>query len=257
MIVSCPECDGKFRVANDALGDSGRKVRCKSCRHIWFQTPEAEIELAPAIVEPSEEPQDIPESISPAAFDEQGPLDDDFVEPGKVRSRRPRGFAPEKVKKKGKGLLVGWVLFFVLAGGLGYGFWNERVLIVRTLPQAMNLYDLLGLDVFLTGEGLEIENQKTERATKDGKKLIVLSGDIANITEDKIVVPKIIGSLRASNGEALSRKTITPSVEYLEPSEKSHFLIELIASPDAILADVQFISDEEALQTPDFEPTEK
>ncbi len=259
MIISCPECDGKFRVPDEALGETGRKVRCKSCRHTWFQVPVAEIEInsPPAAPDVNETTPDIPDNIAGPAFAEPDPVDDDFIEPGKVRSKRPKGFAPEKAKKKGKGLLVGWVLFFILAGGLGYGFWSERVLVVSTLPQAMKLYDLLELEVFLPGEGLAIENQKFERATKAGTKLIVVTGEIVNTTEEKIVVPKLIGSLRANTGEALSRKTISPSVDFLGPKERTKFLIELISTPKAIQADVNFVSDEQALQTPDFEPVEK
>ena len=258
MIVSCPECDSKFRIASEALGDTGRKVRCKSCRHTWFQTPDVEMEINPPEVklEEDEITPDIPEEIVQPPLEQNDSDNDDFIEPGKIRPKRPRGFSSEEKKKKGKGLLVGWVLFFVLAGGLGYAFWNERVLVVTTLPQSMKLYDFLELQVFLPGEGLVIENQKFERGTKDGKKLIVVTGEIVNITDEKVVVPKLIGSLRAKSGEALSRKTISPAVEYLGPKGKTNFLIELISTPDAIQADVNFVSDEEALQTPDFEPAE-
>ncbi|MFD2204427.1 zinc-ribbon domain-containing protein [Kiloniella antarctica] len=259
MIISCPECSGKFRVAAEALGESGRKVRCKSCRHTWFQTPDAEIEIAAPAVSPDINTgiSEIPENIVGPSEVAPEPVNDDFIEPGKVRSKKPKGFAPEKAKKKGKGVLVGWLLFFALAGGLGYGFWSERVLIVKTVPEAMKLYELLDLQVFLTGEGLKIENQKFERATKDGTKLIVVTGEIVNVTNEKIIIPKLIGSLRANTGEALSRKTISPSVKFLGPEEKTEFFIELISTPKAIQADVNFVSDEEALQTPDFDPIDK
>ncbi|OUS12164.1 hypothetical protein A9Q97_06525 [Rhodospirillales bacterium 47_12_T64] len=263
MIVSCPECDSKFRLAPEALGDKGRKVRCKSCRHTWLQVPDTEPDTEIEIASPSANPEpedatpDIPENIAGPANEVPDPIEDDFVEPGKVRSKRPKGFTAEKQKKKGKGLLVGWLLLFILAGGLGYGFWSERVLIVSTVPQTMKLYDLLDLQVFLPGEGLVIENQKFEQATKAGKKLIVLTGEIVNATKEKIIVPKLIGSLRANTGETLSRKTISLTVEFLEPTEKINFLIELTTAPNAIQADVNFVSDEEALQTPDFEPVKK
>ena len=36
MIVSCPECNSRFKVSADALGVDGRKVQCSDCRHVWF-----------------------------------------------------------------------------------------------------------------------------------------------------------------------------------------------------------------------------
>ena len=268
MIVSCPECSSKFRLASDALGDSGRKVRCSSCRHTWFQKPEKEGEIN----EPVENPSPVEENaslepvksdeIKASTFDEPSPMGDDFVEPGNVRAKRPRGFAQnkKKVKKKskGKGLLVGWLLFLFLAGGMGYGVAEQsaRIMIVDAVPQTMKLYDFLGLQVFEVGEGLAIKSE-TAWASRDGKKLIVISGQILNVTEEKIVVPKLLGAIRAETGEAVSRKIISPPVAYLDAKDRIDFLIELVSSKKGFQVDVDFISDDEALQNPDFDPVEE
>jgi predicted Zn finger-like uncharacterized protein len=39
MKISCPECDTKFAVNADAIGESGRKVKCVNCGKVWFQEP--------------------------------------------------------------------------------------------------------------------------------------------------------------------------------------------------------------------------
>ena len=39
MIISCPECGGKFRIDPSALGAGGRTVRCGKCAHTWLQAP--------------------------------------------------------------------------------------------------------------------------------------------------------------------------------------------------------------------------
>ncbi len=36
MIVSCPSCQTRFRLAEELLGPAGRIVRCSVCRYIWF-----------------------------------------------------------------------------------------------------------------------------------------------------------------------------------------------------------------------------
>jgi predicted Zn finger-like uncharacterized protein len=39
MILTCPSCEKHFQVPDGAIGAEGRKVRCSSCRHVWFQEP--------------------------------------------------------------------------------------------------------------------------------------------------------------------------------------------------------------------------
>ncbi|KLN62375.1 hypothetical protein WH96_02390 [Kiloniella spongiae] len=258
MIVSCPECSSKFRIASEALGDSGRKVRCSSCRHTWFQEPELEFTPTDADIPTDENvaasSADTPSPMPP----EPSPLDDDFVEPGNVRSKRPKGFAADKKKekKKGKGGLIAWLLLLILGGGAGYAVADQsvRIQIVNTVPEAMKVYDFLDLQVYPVGYGLAIENQEIERASRDGQKLIVITGEIQNTTDKKVVVPKLLGAMRTESGEAVSRKTIIADVAYLDPEEKITFLIELVNSSKAKLVNVNFISDEDALQNPDFSP---
>jgi predicted Zn finger-like uncharacterized protein len=260
MIVSCPECSSKFRIASEALGDKGRKVRCSSCKHTWFQEPELEFTPTDADIpaDTNDVSSDVSENTPPPIPSEPSPLDDDFVEPGNVRSKRPKGFAPDKVKekKKGKGGLIAWLLLLILGGGVGYAVADQsaRIQIVNTVPEAMKVYDFLDLQVYPVGYGLAIENQQIERASRDGQKLIVITGEIQNTIDKKVIVPKLLGAMRTESGEAVSRKTITTDVAYLDPEEKITFLIELVNSSKAKLVNVNFISDEDAIQNPDFSP---
>jgi|GEM_PF-1766079 len=47
MILVCPNCNSKFRIALSELGDAGRVVRCSVCGHEWL----AERNAANAIME--------------------------------------------------------------------------------------------------------------------------------------------------------------------------------------------------------------
>lgn len=40
MILTCPACDTKYVVKDDAIPPHGRQVRCASCKHSWHQDPE-------------------------------------------------------------------------------------------------------------------------------------------------------------------------------------------------------------------------
>ncbi len=39
MIITCPSCNARFRLADDALGEKGRRLKCSRCQHSWHQAP--------------------------------------------------------------------------------------------------------------------------------------------------------------------------------------------------------------------------
>src|SRR4051794_31134080 len=79
MIITCPACQTRYQVADDALGSEGRRVRCASCGNVWSYSPEtaaiqeaiAEVTGAAGTAAPTIEP-------TPAA-------------PSQVVLERPRG----------------------------------------------------------------------------------------------------------------------------------------------------------------------
>jgi len=40
MVVGCPNCEARFKVSDDALGATGRRVKCGDCGHVWRAHPE-------------------------------------------------------------------------------------------------------------------------------------------------------------------------------------------------------------------------
>ena len=36
MIIECPKCKKKFEVNSSLIPETGRKIQCGSCNHIWF-----------------------------------------------------------------------------------------------------------------------------------------------------------------------------------------------------------------------------
>jgi len=39
MIIACPSCQTRYKIADDAVGAAGRTVRCANCGHSWLQEP--------------------------------------------------------------------------------------------------------------------------------------------------------------------------------------------------------------------------
>ena len=36
MIITCPNCNKKFKIDNSLIPDEGRDLQCGSCNHIWL-----------------------------------------------------------------------------------------------------------------------------------------------------------------------------------------------------------------------------
>ncbi|MEI7669680.1 MAG: zinc-ribbon domain-containing protein, partial [Pseudomonadota bacterium] len=56
MIITCPECNTRYTVPENAFGDTGRDFRCTNCDYNWyepspFQKPKELVEEKPKIVE--------------------------------------------------------------------------------------------------------------------------------------------------------------------------------------------------------------
>ena len=42
MIITCPNCNKKFKIDNSLIPDEGRDLQCGSCNHIWLYNIEEE-----------------------------------------------------------------------------------------------------------------------------------------------------------------------------------------------------------------------
>ena len=42
MIITCPNCNRKFKIDNSLIPDEGRDLRCGSCNHVWLYKIEEE-----------------------------------------------------------------------------------------------------------------------------------------------------------------------------------------------------------------------
>jgi len=87
MILTCPACDTKYVVKDDAIPPGGRQVRCASCKHSWHQDPEV------GVAEPATA-ADIdfggPPPPSPDAFDESSAEAADMAEAQDMVSDEPQ-----------------------------------------------------------------------------------------------------------------------------------------------------------------------
>ena len=42
MIITCPNCEKKFKIDNSLIPEEGRDLQCGACEHVWFYKIEKE-----------------------------------------------------------------------------------------------------------------------------------------------------------------------------------------------------------------------
>ena len=90
MELACPNCDTHFFVADNAIGPTGRRVRCSNCEHTWHAmptTPSAPPPPAAAAAHPARSgdefrwPGDTPPPASPASPEADGSVPEALTAP--------------------------------------------------------------------------------------------------------------------------------------------------------------------------------
>lgn len=218
MILTCPECSTRYVVDPEAIGATGRTVRCSRCGNSWHAPP----------------PEGLARAVPPPRLP---PMDSFDVRSGGDTPRRhsPRGTnlpaLPQAEKSRASALL--WVMVLVVFfGALGAAVW-QRELIMTRVPATELVFDLMGLGPDPPGAGLQLLDVSSKATTRDGKRVISISGFVANISETARVVPEMIGILYDRQGKVIHRWRFTAPSPKLLINERVPFSTELVDPPDA------------------------
>lgn len=198
----------RYVVADGSIGEAGRKVKCASCGHQWFQEP----------VAPTEEPQ--PEIV----------LEDALRRKEKPAPAKPADI-PDGVKPQGETLppvtadnakamrdkdliakvcgffgafLVFLVLFLMLAVFKGP--------VVKAFPPSVMFYELIKLEPPVPGKGLVIDQLHAE--IKDDA--LVIEGRLINLTTKDIAIPPLRISILDEAGAEIGAQPVTIEADTLK-----------------------------------------
>lgn len=209
MILECDACGARYMVADDAIGEEGRTVRCASCRHSWFQLPPMPAAQAarppeapaPETVTASEpEPERAPSGMS---FEDRGPSEQRRF----PAARRP-AFKPRRdpAKRWTAAAMVAGVSMLLGAGAILYS-------------GAPGIAAQLGLPVGAGETPLTFVDAAIDRRdVGSGAQLLIVSGRVVNKTGETQRVPDITVDLVDSQDRVVygnwiispGRRTLAP-----------------------------------------------
>lgn len=237
MILTCPQCATSYFVPDEAMGASGRRVRCQSCANTWHAAPEEPLDLVATTAEIA--------GVAPAAgFGKRDDAPESLAEtpaPELPKAYRARAEQQRRLRRAAAHGAV-WA-------GLGSGFaalliagWLFRVDVVEMYPRAAAAYAFVGSPVNPTGLEFEAVNA---RASPNNPGMVLISGAVRNVRDREIVSPSIRVALLNASGREIGHQVVPVHAAPVLPGKVLGFAA-LAPDPNGRAADigVTFVLDE-------------
>ncbi len=218
MILTCPQCETRYRVEAAQFLTAGRKVRCAKCGNIWHQAP-------PEPESTQQQEFAVPPGVT---IDERTGAADVVSSPADrvlARKAAPR----ERPWAERLGLIAGWAALaamIFLIGWMGLRFRQE---IAVLWPPSSSLYGTFGVAVNV--HGIAINNWTYRWETENGQSVVVVTGNLVNLSSRELTVPPVRVALTDDDQRELYHWTFKPPQPTLKPGHNLSFLTRLSSPP--------------------------
>ena len=237
MILTCPDCASRYLLSAQALAPDGRQVKCSSCGHQWFETPDEdelanrtsddvsdiddigdEIDFADLVEEnmnndEGDEIEDIPESVKP--------LPEDPLNASLLGSEEDEDEGASTDKQGGiVSIILGLALALIVGALILVALIVLKPAITNAWQPAAGLYQMLGMPVSAPGEGL-VFDRVTAKINEDDA--IVVDAQIINLQSEEIYLPSIEVSVRDVAGNIIKETLVHPPFDMMKPESTLPF----------------------------------
>ncbi|WP_125461857.1 MULTISPECIES: zinc-ribbon domain-containing protein [Rhodomicrobium] len=136
--------------------------------------------------------------------------------------------------RRGGGLAVAaaWAMFFSIISGLALGIVSFRQQIMTALPGTTSLYRAIGFSV--ASAGVDFADVSYRWTSAEGKPMIEVKGQVVNVTNRTVTVPRVLINVRDANSADSVKATASVQTDKLAPRETASFTLEFLSPPKNI-----------------------
>jgi predicted Zn finger-like uncharacterized protein len=142
--------------------------------------------------------------------------------------------ATYETQRGGGGLAVAaaWAVFFSVLSGVALALVTLRSEIMAALPGTTSLYRAIGFDV--AESGIDFADVSYRWTMAQGKPMIEVKGQVVNVTDRRLTVPRVLINVRDSQSQDTVKVTASVPTESLAPRESASFTLEFVSPPKNI-----------------------
>lgn len=201
MNLTCPECQSQFRVPSDKIGETGRKVRCGQCQHIWHVNPPKFSDVL--------EDTDIDARLD--SFKEQEKESERAMAVAAAAKYKQADGKSQKIKKdetekKRAPFIMSFLIGIIVAMVLLLATLPIRGKVVGLVPSMAHFYALTGFEMPVAGESLVLERIKFENSQPAKLKI---SGALINLSDKVDRIPSLVISFYDAEETVISSQVIS------------------------------------------------
>lgn len=231
MILSCPFCHTRYLISAGLFAAGPRRVRCARCFHEWQADLPKELDAIPGA------------SSFSAALAETPAVETRPIPPGSNLPALPRQPLPEGLRRI---LLIAGAAFVIIM--MGWFVFDRREIAGRW-PALEMFYEKVGLHIYHFGEGLSLENVRSEMKYDGGIMMLTVDGTIYNGTKNEQEIPNILASAMGPDGNVLQSWQIDAPKASVAPGEGVKFQTSIAAPRDKVTeVNLNFIEKKNAVE---------
>lgn len=251
MFIMCQNCHRIYDVPSRLLSDSRQTFRCQACGFVWTGATQSDHACDEEIIDQAPVSMVLPQESVPTTADVldetvreevREDADTDVLPVIEEKEERPDfgqqaqedapnvletplpeadAFTPVEtpVKETAYGIWLSGMALAVLAVTLLLTFWMGRFYLARRFPVMHQVYQAIGVDAVVAGEGLDFKDTVFDVIFEQGVPAMLIRGNVINTGANVKDMPFIHFVLFDGADRAVQEQTIVPIKEKIEPGE--------------------------------------